>query len=128
VLFVASLGFVAIGILRARITPRWRQLGEPTANLLRRGLSWPALTLAAALAVFNAYNTGSQVHCIVFSDEFLPQHMVWHSVYLGMEVHQAFWKTYGKEFVNDKGELQMGDGPLPPQANSCEKIYGIPDS
>ena len=35
---------------------------------------------------------------------------------------------YGKEFVNDNGELQMGDGPLLPQANSCEKIYGIPDS
>src|SRR5262249_38702409 len=32
VLFVASLGFVAIGILRARITPRWRQLGEPSPS------------------------------------------------------------------------------------------------
>jgi hypothetical protein len=124
-----ALGFLAVGIVRARLTPRGRRLTEPAAALLQRGLSWPALTLTVVFIGFNVFQFWNTSPIFRFSDESLPQHMFWHSAYLGLEVNPDWWKRYGKQFVDENGQLQTGDAmPIWAARKFLQDNYALPYS
>src|SRR5579862_6614814 len=108
-----------------KLVKRWR-IKEPPAELVRRGLAWPVLTALALLVVLNAYYDSRADPVYRFADEFIPEHMFWHSAFVGLSVHPDWQRRFGNKYVNDKGEVQAGDA-LPPTAAAqwIKDNYGL---
>jgi hypothetical protein len=105
---------ILIGLSGLVIACRWKvfanRLGsESLPDRLRHALSWPAMTFAIVFALLTVAHSSRVDKAYHFSDEWIPYHMVWHSMFVGLSLHPKWGELYAKRFANEKGELQSGD-------------------
>jgi len=102
---------------------------EPPVEWLRLGLSWPAMALVAAFVLTGAIQNARMNPIYRFSDEFLPTHMFWHSVFVGLSLHPQWEKRYGSKLPFEPAQIHNGDAlPMVAAAKWLDDDYGIAKS
>jgi hypothetical protein len=104
-----AAGFLAlVFVSRWGALKRWPKL-DSAPSLLRRGLSWPALTFAVLFVVLQAAHNAKVDAAYRFSDEWMPHHPLWYSVFVGFSSHPHWKEGLGREYTDAQGELRLGD-------------------
>jgi hypothetical protein len=128
VLWVATIAGALVGLIllwRLNALKRWPQL-DSAPLLVRRALSWPAIAFVMVFVVLGAAHNAKTDAAYRFSDEWLPYHMVWHSLFVGLSLHPHWVRRFGQEYSDEKGEPQLGDALAIKAAEVwLERRYGI---
>ena len=95
---------------------------------LARFIRLPVFLFAIGVVGYSAYYTSSLNPLYRFSDEFLPAHMVWHSVYAGLEQHPEWTAKFGEAHTKN-GVQQTGDNvPFIAAENFLKSNYDLDSS
>jgi hypothetical protein len=119
---IAYLGIGALWKLAA--SRRWLVSGPPP-EAMRQGLTWAAVGFVGCAYVFSLINDSRNNAVYRFSDEFLTEHMVWTSTYLGLSMHPDWTQRFGKYLIGPNGIATGDEIPFVAADKWLRENYGL---
>ena len=116
--------FLIFFVLRVWLPKYFKSLIPDPINFLKtKALSRPFLIAVFCLFFLGVFQSARTNPLYSFSDEFLPQHMFWHSAYLGLTTHPKWIDKYGKNYTEPTGGDRL---PMEAADQFLMQEYGIP--